>query len=111
MPSTDPSVLDRIVKAYDVRGTTPDQLNADVAHALGVARFGGDLAGFALELALLVDRVLAQLLHLALEALDRVGRFTLQQHVRRRAAQARDQVGMRAHGSVRQRARGLFRRR
>ena len=43
MPSTDPSVLDRIVKAYDVRGTTPDQLNADVAHALGVAfaRFTG----------------------------------------------------------------------
>ena len=29
--------LDAIVKAYDVRGTVPDQLNADVAHALGVA--------------------------------------------------------------------------
>ena len=35
--STDPAVLDRIVKAYDVRGTTPDQMNADVAHALGIA--------------------------------------------------------------------------
>jgi phosphomannomutase len=30
------SVLDHIVKAYDIRGTVPDQLNADVAHALGV---------------------------------------------------------------------------
>ena len=37
MSSTDPQVLDDIVKAYDVRGTVPDQLNADVAHALGVA--------------------------------------------------------------------------
>ncbi len=35
--STDPAVLDRIVKAYDVRGTTPDQMNADVAYALGVS--------------------------------------------------------------------------
>ncbi len=43
MPSTDPKVLDEIVKAYDVRGTVPDQLNPDVAHALGVAfaRFCG----------------------------------------------------------------------
>ncbi|MEY2552996.1 MAG: phosphomannomutase [Ilumatobacteraceae bacterium] len=41
MSPTDPQVLDTIVKAYDVRGTVPDQLNADVAHALGVgfARF------------------------------------------------------------------------
>ena len=41
MSSTNPQVLDAIVKAYDVRGTVPDQLNADVAHALGVgfARF------------------------------------------------------------------------
>jgi phosphomannomutase len=31
------SVLDEIVKAYDVRGTVPDQLNADIARALGVA--------------------------------------------------------------------------
>ena len=33
--------LGAIVKAYDVRGTVPDQLNADVAYALGVgfARF------------------------------------------------------------------------
>ena len=31
------STLDEIVKAYDIRGTVPDQLDADVAHALGVA--------------------------------------------------------------------------
>lgn len=35
--STDPSVLGRIVKAYDIRGTTPDEMNDDVAYALGVA--------------------------------------------------------------------------
>jgi phosphomannomutase len=37
------SVLDQIVKAYDVRGTVPDQLHPDVAHALGIAfaRFAG----------------------------------------------------------------------
>ena len=35
--STDPAVLDRIVKAYDVRGTTPDEMNEEVAFALGVA--------------------------------------------------------------------------
>ena len=35
--STDPAVLDHIVKAYDVRGTTPDQMNDEVAFALGVA--------------------------------------------------------------------------
>ena len=35
--STDPAILDRIVKAYDVRGTTPDEMNDDVAFALGVA--------------------------------------------------------------------------
>jgi phosphomannomutase len=37
------SVLDEIVKAYDIRGTVPDQLHGDVAHALGVgfARFAG----------------------------------------------------------------------
>jgi len=36
-------VLDGIVKAYDVRGTVPDQMNAEVAHALGVgfAKFVG----------------------------------------------------------------------
>ena len=33
---TDPQVLDAIVKAYDVRGTVPDQLNTEVAYALGV---------------------------------------------------------------------------
>ena len=39
MPNAE--TLDTIVKAYDVRGTVPDQLDADVAHALGVgfARF------------------------------------------------------------------------
>ena len=36
MSSTNSQVLDDIVKAYDVRGTVPDQLNAEVAHALGV---------------------------------------------------------------------------
>ncbi len=30
------SVLDHIVKAYDIRGTVHDELNGDVAHALGV---------------------------------------------------------------------------
>jgi len=30
------TVLDHIVKAYDIRGTVPDQLDAKVAHALGV---------------------------------------------------------------------------
>jgi len=41
--STDPRVLDDIVKAYDVRGTVPDQVNTEVAYALGVAfaRFCG----------------------------------------------------------------------
>jgi phosphomannomutase len=43
MSTTDPKVLDDIVKAYDVRGTVPDQINTDVAYALGVgfARFCG----------------------------------------------------------------------
>jgi phosphomannomutase len=31
------AALQEIVKAYDVRGTVPDQLHADVAHAFGVA--------------------------------------------------------------------------
>ena len=31
------SVLDEIVKAYDIRGTVPDQLDGEIAHALGVA--------------------------------------------------------------------------
>ena len=37
------TMLDGIVKAYDVRGTVPEQMNAEVAHALGVAfaRFVG----------------------------------------------------------------------
>ncbi|MEZ5117157.1 MAG: phosphomannomutase/phosphoglucomutase [Candidatus Nanopelagicales bacterium] len=29
--------LDQIIKAYDVRGTVPDQLDADLAHAVGAA--------------------------------------------------------------------------
>ena len=43
------SVLDQIVKAYDIRGTVHDELNADVAHALGV--------GFAPSSARNADRV------------------------------------------------------
>ncbi len=31
------SALDEIVKAYDIRGVVPDQLDAGIAHALGVA--------------------------------------------------------------------------
>lgn len=34
------SVLDHIVKAYDIRGTVHDEINADVAHALGVGFAG-----------------------------------------------------------------------
>ena len=30
------SALDEIVKAYDIRGTVPDQLHGEIAHALGV---------------------------------------------------------------------------
>lgn len=36
MATTNPLILDAIVKAYDVRGTTPDQFNEDIAFALGV---------------------------------------------------------------------------
>jgi phosphomannomutase len=44
------SELSRIVKAYDVRGTVPDQLNPDVARAIGAAfvqilRAGGEATG------------------------------------------------------------------
>jgi phosphomannomutase len=41
--ATDPNVLAAIVKAYDVRGTVPDQMNTEVAYAFGVAfaRFAG----------------------------------------------------------------------
>jgi len=41
--SSDAPDLSKIVKAYDVRGTVPDQINAAVAHAFGVAfaRFVG----------------------------------------------------------------------
>ncbi len=39
--------LDAIFKAYDIRGTTPDQLDTDVAHAIGAAfaRFAADQVG------------------------------------------------------------------
>ena len=39
--------LDAIFKAYDIRGTTPDQLDADVAKRLGAAfaRFAADQLG------------------------------------------------------------------
>ena len=30
------SPLSTIVKAYDIRGTVPDELNVEIAHALGV---------------------------------------------------------------------------
>lgn len=45
------SVLNEIVKAYDIRGTVPEQMNGDVAHALGVA-----FAGFAGSDRILVGR-------------------------------------------------------
>jgi phosphomannomutase len=40
MPTSDAqpnSQLDAIIKAYDIRGTVPDQLDTEIAHALGVA--------------------------------------------------------------------------
>ncbi len=48
------SVLDEIVKAYDIRGTFPDQLNAEIARALGVAfarRAGGTTSAGAILVA------------------------------------------------------------
>ena len=36
-PSDNSRSLDKIFKAYDVRGTVPDQFNADIARAVGVA--------------------------------------------------------------------------
>ncbi|MBI4883223.1 MAG: phosphomannomutase/phosphoglucomutase [Actinobacteria bacterium] len=47
MFTTDPAVLDEVIKAYDVRGTVPDQINAEVAYAIGVgfARFCRDAGG------------------------------------------------------------------
>ena len=38
MPTTD--ALDQIVKAYDIRGTVPDQLDPEIAYALGVGFAG-----------------------------------------------------------------------
>ncbi|MDZ7678694.1 MAG: phosphomannomutase/phosphoglucomutase [Acidimicrobiales bacterium] len=44
MASPQQSVLDQIVKAYDIRGVYPDQLDADIAHRIGTAfaRFVAD---------------------------------------------------------------------
>ena len=36
-PSLDPVALDGIFKAYDVRGTVPDQIDADLARRTGAA--------------------------------------------------------------------------
>ena len=43
MGAFEPSVLDRIFKAYDVRGLVPDELNPEVSRAVGAAfaRFTG----------------------------------------------------------------------
>ena len=43
MAPPDLTFLDRIFKAYDIRGTVPDQMNADLARAVGeaFARFSG----------------------------------------------------------------------
>lgn len=37
MATLEPAVLDKIFKAYDVRGTVPDQLDADIIERLGAA--------------------------------------------------------------------------
>ncbi len=37
MPSTDPAALARVFKAYDVRGTVPDQVDEELARATGNA--------------------------------------------------------------------------
>jgi phosphomannomutase len=37
MASIDPEILDSVFKAYDIRGTVPDQMNAELASAIGVA--------------------------------------------------------------------------
>ncbi len=51
-PQPSPRInLSTIVKAYDVRGTVPDQINVDVAYALGVA-----FARFAASTRVLVGR-------------------------------------------------------
>jgi phosphomannomutase len=44
MAPMDLAELGRIFKAYDIRGTVPDQMNTDLAHAVGVAfaRFAGN---------------------------------------------------------------------
>ncbi|MGH9056577.1 MAG: hypothetical protein ACRDYY_12065 [Acidimicrobiales bacterium] len=43
MGSFDPANLDAVFKAYDIRGTVPDQLDSDLARAIGAAfaRFAG----------------------------------------------------------------------
>ena len=37
MPPSDPSLLDAVIKAYDVRGIVPDQLDSGLAHDVGAA--------------------------------------------------------------------------
>ncbi len=37
MPPTDPAVVDAVFKAYDVRGTVPEQVDDELAHAVGNA--------------------------------------------------------------------------
>lgn len=37
VPSVDPSLLDAVIKAYDVRGIVPDQLDSNLAHDVGAA--------------------------------------------------------------------------
>jgi len=51
MATTDPQILDTIVKAYDIRGTTPNQFNEEIAFALGVG-----FASFANEPSVIVAR-------------------------------------------------------
>lgn len=46
-PMSDPSALDAIFKAYDIRGTVPDQLDAELVERIGAAfaRFVADTTG------------------------------------------------------------------
>jgi phosphomannomutase len=51
MTSTDQAILDSVFKAYDIRGLVPDQMNTDLARAVGSA-----FAGFAGARTILVAR-------------------------------------------------------
>ena len=53
--------LDAIIKAYDVRGTYPDQLDEDKAHAKKQAVVNGDI----------LDELLALVAHVRHDPLDR----------------------------------------